>query len=295
VPGAQPEVASWYAGAVSTTDLLLDGLAFAEGPRWHQGALWFSDMHDQLVKTVDTGGRCEEIVRVEGDPSGLGWLPDGRLLVVSMRDRRLLRLDPDGLREVADLSGVASYHCNDMVTDARGRSYVGNFGFDFQGGAAPRTTAMALVLPDGEVRVAAEDLSFPNGTVITPDGRTLVVGESSAARLTAFDVAEDGSLSNRRVWAQLEKAVPDGICLDAEGAIWVASPIGAEVLRVREGGEVTDRVATSQRAVACALGGARRTTLFVCTSESLQAEECRAKRAGRIEVAEVRVPGAGFP
>jgi sugar lactone lactonase YvrE len=277
------------------TDVLLDGLVFPEGPRWHEGKLWFSDMHDQLVKTVDLDGRCEEVVRVENDPSGLGWLPDGRLLVVSMRDRRLLRLDADGLREVADLSGIATYHCNDMVTDARGRSYVGNFGFDFQKGEPPRTAAIALVTPDGRVRVAADDLSFPNGTVITPDGRTLIVGESFAGRLTAFDVAEDGSLSNRRVWAQLEKAVPDGICLDAEGAIWVASPMSGEVVRVREGGEVAERIRVATMAIACMLGGPRRSTLFVCTSESLPAEECRAKHSAKIEVVEVEVPGAGLP
>jgi len=283
------------AAMTKTTDVLLEGLAFAEGPRWRDGRLWFSDMHDHRVKTVDIDGRCEEVVVVENDPSGLGWLPDGRLLVVSMRDRRLLRLDEDGLVPVADLSDVAPYHCNDMVTDAQGRSYVGNFGFDFQAGEAPRTTAIALVTPDGRVRVAADDLAFPNGTVISPDGRTLVVGESFAARLTAFDVAEDGSLSGRRVWAQLEKAVPDGICLDAEGCIWVASPVGGQVLRVREGGQVTQRISVSSQAIACMLGGAKRTTLFVCTAESLEAEECRAKRSGRIEVADVEVPGAGWP
>jgi sugar lactone lactonase YvrE len=279
-----------------TTEILLDGLAFAEGPRWRDGKLWFSDMHDQRVKTVDMGGHCDEVVYVENDPSGLGWLPDGRLLVVSMRDRRLLRLDPDGhLREVADLSRVAAYHCNDMVTDAHGRSYVGNFGYDFMSGVPPRTAAVALVTPEGGVSIAADELSFPNGTVITPDGRTLIVGESFGARLTAFDIAEDGSLSNRRVWAQLEKAVPDGICLDAEGAIWVASPMSGEVLRVREGGEVTERIRVASQAIACMLGGPRRTTLFVCTSESLQAEDCRAKRSAKIEVVEVEVPGAGLP
>ena len=280
---------------MKTTDVLLDGLAFPEGPRWHDGKLWFSDMHDQCVKTVDLDGRCAEVVRVANDPSGLGWLPDGRLLVVSMRDRRLLRLDPDGLHELADLSRVAAYHCNDMVTDARGRSYVGNFGFNYEKGEKPRTAAIALVTPEGQVRVAADDLSFPNGTVITPDGRTLIVGESFGSRLTAFDVADDGSLSNRRAWAQLEKAVPDGICLDAEGAIWVASPMSGEVLRVREGGEVTERIRVATQAIACMLGGPSRTTLFVCTSESLKAEDCRARRSAKIEVVEVSVPGAGLP
>jgi len=278
-----------------TTDVLLDGLAFAEGPRWRDGKLWFSDMHDQCVKTVDLDGRSAVVVRVENDPSGLGWLPDGRLLVVSMRDRRLLRLDSDGLHELADLSGVAPFHCNDMVTDAHGRSYIGNFGFDFTTGEKPRTTTLALVTPEGRVRVVADEMQFPNGTVITPDGRTLIIGESFGARLSAFDIAEDGSLSNRRVWAQLEKAMPDGICLDAEGAIWVASPVSSEVLRVREGGEVTERIRVAAQAIACMLGGPSRTTLFVCTSESLTAEDCRAKRSAKIEVVEVSVPGAGLP
>ena len=278
-----------------STDVLLDGLAFPEGPRWRDDRLWFSDMHDHCVKTVDLDGCCDEVVRVENDPSGLGWLPDGRLLVVSMRDRRLLCLDEGELRELADLSGVAAHPCNDMVTDARGRSYVGNFGFDFEANAEPKTADLALVMPDGEVRVAAHGLSFPNGTVITPDGRTLVVGESFASRLSAFDIADDGSLSKRRVWATLEGATPDGICLDAEGAIWVASPVGNQLLRVREGGEVTHRFGVSRQAIACMLGGPKRTTLFVCTSESLRPEECRAKRNARIEVVEVEVPGAGLP
>lgn len=278
-----------------TPDVLLDGLAFAEGPRWREDRLWFSDMHDHRVKTVDLDGRCEEVVRVEGRPSGLGWLPDGRLLVVSMRDRRVLRLEPDGLVPHADLSGIATFDANDMVTDGRGRSWVGNFGFDFQAGESPRTAALAFVSPDGEVRVAAEDLRFPNGTVITPDGRTLVVGESFGARLTAFDVEDDGALSRRREWAALEGATPDGICLDAEGAIWVASPVSGEVLRVLEGGRVTERIPVSSQAIACMLGGPRRTTLFVCTSPVLDPEECRAKRGGRIEAVEVDVPGAGWP
>lgn len=208
----------------SGTTVLLDDLVFPEGPRWRDGKLWFSDMNDLRVRTVDLDGRTEDVVRVPGQPSGLGWLPDGRLLVVSMTDRRLLRLDGDTLSEVADLSKLANHHCNDMVTDVEGRSYVGNFGFDLQAGESPRTTGLVLVTPEGDARIVAEDLSFPNGSVITPDGRTLVVGESWAGRLSAFDIAEDGSLSGRRVWAQLEGAIPDGCCLDAEGAIWVASP-----------------------------------------------------------------------
>ena len=280
----------------SKTSILLDGLLFPEGPRWRDGRLWFSDMHDLQVKTVDLQGRVENRVAVEGSPSGLGWLPDGRLLVVSMTDRRVLRLDPEGLATHADLSQLATYDCNDMVTDARGRSYVGNFGFDLHVDEPKIGPAeLILVSPTGEARVVARDLLFPNGTVISDDGGTLIVGESYGGRLSAFDIDEDGSLSNRRVWAQLDGAVPDGICLDAEGAVWVASPLGNEVLRVEEGGRVTQRVTVSTLAIACMLGGPERKHLLVCTAPTVRPDECRAQRAGRIEVAEVDVPGAGLP
>ncbi len=277
------------------TEVLLDGLAFPEGPRWHDDRLWFSDMHNHCVRTVDLDGNTEVIIGVPNRPSGLGWLPDGRLLVVSMTDRRLLRLDPEGLSEVADLSALASFHCNDMVVDVQGRAYVGNFGFDLDARAPVRTAELVLVTPEGETCVVADGLSFPNGAVITPDGRTLIVGESFGACLTAFHVAPDGLLSGRRSWAKLEAAVPDGICLDAEGAIWVASPVSAEVLRVCEGGEVTERVAVSTQAYACMLGGRERRTLFMCTAASSSPEETRAAATGRIEVVEVDVPGAGLP
>jgi sugar lactone lactonase YvrE len=276
-------------------DVLLDGLYFPEGPRWHDGKLWFSDMHGHRVIKLGLDGKAETVVEVPAAPSGLGWLPDGRLLVVSMEDRRLLRLDPSGLTEVADLSSIATFYCNDMVVDAQGRAYVGNFGFDLHGGATPGPAAIALVLPDGRSRVAADDMLFPNGTVLTPDGRTLIVGESYGARLTAFDVDADGSLRNRRVWATLDSAVPDGICLDAEGAIWVASPISAEVLRVRQGGAVTHRIGVEKQAFACMLGGPQRRHLFICTATSGDPKVAREKRDGRIEVVEVDVPGAGLP
>jgi sugar lactone lactonase YvrE len=274
---------------------ILDGLCFGEGPRWHEGKLWFSDMHAPHVMTVDLDGNTEVIVEVPGHPSGLGWTPDGRLLIVSMEDRRLLRLDPGGLAEVADLSRLASFHCNDMVVDRQGRAYVGNFGFDLHHGGEPKPAEVILVEPDGRARVVVDDIMFPNGTVITPDGRTMVIGESFAARLTAFDIQPDGSLANRRVWATLDGAVPDGICLDAEHAIWVASPVSSEVLRVREGGEVTDRVRVEKQAFACMLGGPERRTLFICTASDGHPEKSRAARDGRIEVVEVDVPGAGLP
>jgi sugar lactone lactonase YvrE len=274
--------------------VLLDGLRFPEGPRWHRDRLWFSEMHAGVVLAVDLAGRVETIVAVPNEPSGLGWDPEGRLLVVSMQDRRLLRLEATGLVEVADLTPFATFHCNDMVVDGRGRAYVGNFGFDLHGKAQPVPANLILVHPDGRAEIAAPDLRFPNGTVITPDGRTLIVGESFGARLTAFDVGDDGRLSNRRVWAQLEKAVPDGICLDAEGAVWVASPVSNEVQRVREGGTVAERIALDRSAIACMLGGPDRRTLFVCTAKAHDPAETGA-RQGRIETIEVDVPGAGWP
>ena len=202
-----------------STDVLLDGLAFPEGPRWHEDRLFFSDMHAHRVVAVDAGGNDETIVEVPNQPSGLGWLPGGDLLVVSMVDRKVLRLAGGTLAVHADLADLAPANCNDMVVDARGRAYVGNFGFDMYAGEPWRKTNIIAVDPDGNAWVAADEMSFPNGPVITPDGRTLIVGESSAARLTAFDIADDGSLSNRRVWASLREigATPDGICLDADG------------------------------------------------------------------------------
>ena len=279
-----------------TTEVLLDGLCFPEGPRWHEGKLWFSDMHAHRVMTVDLEGRAATIVDVPAQPSGLGWLPDGRLLVVSMLDRRLLRLDGDRLVEVADLSQLAACHCNDMVVDAQGRAYVGNFGFDLHTeGWEFHHAEILLVAPDGAARVVADGLSFPNGTVITPDGRTLIVGESFAARLTAFDVQPDGGLTNRREWAKLESGTPDGICLDAEGAVWYASPVSAECIRVAEGGRVLDRVPVSTQAFACMLGGPERRTLFVCTANDSNPTAVRDAHSGRIEMVEVDVPGAGWP
>ena len=275
--------------------ILLAGLAFPEGPRWHDDRLWFSDMHAHRVMTVDLDGHSETIVDVEHCPSGLGWLPDGRLLVVSMTDRRLLRLDPDGLQEVADLSGLASHDCNDMVVDAHGRAYIGNFGFDLHARAEAKNAEIVLVTPDGDARVVAEDLHFPNGTVITPDGRTLIVGESFGACLTAFDIAEDGSLSGRRVFAKLDGLLADGICLDAEGAVWVASPVSHAAVRVAEGGAEKDRVAVETQAYACMLGGPDGRTLFLCTSGAMGPEDCRAQRSGRIEAVTVEVPRAGLP
>lgn len=223
---------------VLKTTVLLDGIGFPEGPRWYDGKLWFSDMETNQVMTVDLDGNAETVVQVQEQPSGLGWLSDGQLLVVSMTDRRLLRLDADGLVEVANLREHTSFHCNDMVVDRQGRAYIGNFGFSLSDpSATPKLAEIVLITPDGDVHIVADKMVFPNGTVITPDGRTLIIAESFAARLTAFDIMPDGSLTRRRIWAQFDdrgfetqldfaRTTPDGICLDAEGAIWVASPGG---------------------------------------------------------------------
>jgi sugar lactone lactonase YvrE len=279
--------------------IVVDGLRFPECPRWHDGALWFSDQHDRKVLRVDvSSGAVTTVCEVEHQPSGLGWLPDGDLLVVSMHDRRLLRVGAGGVAEHADLSGVATFHCNDMVVDSVGRAYVGNFGFDFETrGAEVVAAAIALVDPDGTVRVAADGLAFPNGSVITPDGGTFIVGESYGGALTAFTIDGDGTLHDRREYARVDGAVPDGICLDAEGAVWFADPIGGDLIRVREGGELTDRISVpdGRKAYACMLGGAERRTLYGCVASSHNAEKTAVARDGRIIAVAVDVPGAGLP
>lgn len=240
---------------------------------------------------VNLEGNAETIVKVNHSPSGLGWDPKGRLLIVSMLDRRLLRLDPEGLTEVADLSNLASSHCNDMVVDKHGNAYIGNMGFDFIRNAKPKPAEIILVTQNGQARIVADKMAFPNGSVITPDDSTLIVGETMAACLTAFKIERNGSLSNRRIWARLGKtSVPDGICLDSEGGIWVASPTTSEVIRVIEGGEITNRIKIQDgnSAYACMLGGPDRTTLFICTSND-------SRTNGRIEIIEVDFPGAGLP
>ena len=274
---------------------VVDGLAFAEAPRWHGGKLWFSDMYTHSVHCLEPDGTLTTVAEVPGRPSGLGWLPDGRLLVVSMAERKLLRLDPEGLVVHADLSQPASFDCNDMVVDSHGRAYVGNLGFDVFGGATMQPADLVMVTPDGHARPVAEGLLFPNGAVITPDGKTLIIAETYGYRLTAFDVAADGSLSGRRSWAELGQVMPDGICLDAAGAVWAGSPLTSEFLRLREGGEITDRIACTQPAIACALGGADGHTLYMISGPTTRPEEALAARAGRIESVRVPIPGAGLP
>lgn len=280
---------------MSAMQEIATGLAFAEAPRWHDGALWFSDFYLQQVLRVVPGQAPEVVIQVPGQPSGLGWLPDGRLLVVSMTDHKLLRLDADGLRVAADLAPFTTAHCNDMVVDRQGRAYIGNFGFDMMNRATPKPTVLLLATPDGSVRPVADDLLFPNGCVITPDEQTLIVAETFGKRLTAFDIAADGSLARRRVWAELGEASPDGICLDAEGAVWVASPPTGEFLRVREGGSVAERIAAPAQAIACMLGGADGRTLFMVSGRVAKAPRALAERNARIDAVQVAVPAAGWP
>jgi sugar lactone lactonase YvrE len=274
--------------------VLVDGLEFGEGPRWHDGRLWFSDFQQHTVSSVGDDGVRRVELTLDESPSGLGWLPDGRLLVVGMESRRVLRVEADGdVATHADLSSIAAGNCNDMVVAADGTAYVGNFGFDFTVGEPRRPAALARVAPGGAISIAADDLEFPNGAVITPDGGTLIVGETFGKRATAFTIAGDGTLHERRLWADLGEVLPDGCTLDADGAIWFADARGTAVVRVKEGGEVTDRIDAGQRTFACALGGDDGRTLFVVCSDSAGGEAGQA--TGTIRTVRVDVPHAGLP
>ena len=283
------------------TEVLIEGLTFTEGPRWHDGRLYFSDFFTHRVLAVDTQGNMETIVETPQQPSGLGWSPDGSMLIVSMNDKKLLSFSNGELSEVADLSQLATHFCNDMVVDKKGNAYVGNFGFDLHAGEPIKPTNLILVRSGEEPCEVAENVFFPNGTVITPDDKTLIVGETFASCLTAFDINEDGTLANRRVWADLRSIeegytpVPDGICLDAEGAIWVASPSTNDVIRVQEGGDLLDKVEVDRGAFACMLGGENGNTLFISTANDSTEETCLKERSARIEVIDVDVPRAGLP
>lgn len=277
-------------------ETVLTGLTFPEGPRWHQGRLWFSDFYTHRVMALTPEGWAETMAHVPQQPSGLGWRPDGTMLVVSMLDRSLMRLDRGELTKVADLSGLASGPCNDMVVDALGRAYVGNFGFDRHKGEAERPAVLVRVDLDGSVHAAADGLMFPNGAVITPDGKRLIIGETVGKRLTSFDIGADGGLSNRRVFWQFDDVFPDGICLDAEGGIWVADPRGHRAVRAIEGKGIvqTIRMAEGRHAFACMLGGEDRRTLYICTSTA-SGPAMAEKRDGAIEAIRVEVAGVGLP
>ena len=277
--------------------VLLDGLAYVESPRWHEGRLWFAHWGTGEIVAADLDGNSE--VTGHG-PSGLGWtidwLPNGRLLVTG---KELLRREPDGsMVRHADLSGIASLGWNDIVVDGRGNIYVTSINFEYLAGAKPTSGIIALVTPDGSARQVAGDLSFPNGMVVTPDNSTLIISESFTGRLIAFDIATDGSLSNRGVWA--EGLGPDAICMDAEGAIWVQtgdSPEGA-VVRIREGGEVLQRIEHDRAIFGAMLGGPDRKTLFLLAAEWRGIEhvdEAVAARTGQVLITTAPAPGVGWP
>jgi sugar lactone lactonase YvrE len=289
-------------------DTLIEGLYFGEGPRWRGDHLYFSDFYAKAVFKAKEDGTKEKVVDVPNQPSGLGWLPSGEMLVVSMRDLKVLKVVESGTTEHADLSSVATFLANDMVVDERGYAYVGNFGFDLDAfiethGVAklleppgPPRANLALVTPEGKVSCAWPQMRFPNGMVILADG-SLVVAETLGLCLTRFDRAADGSLSNPRTFADLSSRLvaPDGICLDEEGCIWVANAVASECLRVREGGEVVARVETPLTAFACTLGGSDLRTLFVMCAPTSNAKTAAAEPKGMVAVARVDVPGVPSP
>jgi sugar lactone lactonase YvrE len=289
-----------------TATPLADGLRFGECPRWHEGRLWLSDFYDHQVKTVDLAGRVQGVLEVPGQPGGLGWLPDGRLLVVSMRDRRVLRLDGAGLVEHADLSRVAPFHCNDLVVDRAGRAYIGNFGFDLTAELARRgaasviadhpQTVLVRVGLDGRVAVVADGLSFPNGVVLVDDERRLLVAETIAFRITSFAIGADG-LADRRVFSAPPPGphgprAPDGLCVDAAGGVWFANALAPECVRVDANGAVTDAVQVGTRCFGCALGGDDGHTLFVVGAESDDPQVAAATRGSVVWSARVGIPAA---
>jgi len=302
---------------ISKPQVILDGLRFPECPRWRDGQLWLSDMYGHRVLTVDDAGHSKTVAEFDDKPSGIGFLPDGSAVVVSMRKRLLVRLVNGKPETYCDLNQIAGDHLNDLVMDASGRAYVGNR-FPFKGSfreaysidcVGPVETSsqenLVLVRPDGTIRVVADNLMAPNGVGITADGKTLIVAETRGKRLTQFTIDEDGGLSNRRLFANLGQN-PDGICLDEEGAVWASLPFIGEFVRVLEGGEVTHRVKLPQGkwAIACVLGGRNRKTLYMLTSyasiEDIVAchdfeADLHSVSKGFVEMMEVDVPGAGFP
>ena len=281
---------------MSELQTLMTGIAFGESPRWHDDRLWFSDWGAQEIIAVDLEGESEVIVRVPSFPFCIDFLPDGRLLIVSASDRLLLRREPDGpLVTHADLSTLSEHPWNDIVVDGRGNAYIGNIGFDFpEAEFAPGT--LALVTPDGSARQVADGVAFPNGIVVTPDNSTLIVAESYANSLTAFDITSDGSLSNRRMWAELGGGVPDGICLDAEGAVWYGDVPNKRCVRVREGGEVLQTIDLDRGCFACMLGGPDGKTLFIVAQEwSGMESTADGERTGQLLTAPAPAAGAGWP
>lgn len=292
---------------------LLDGGAFFEDPRWHEGRWWVSDFYRHAVYTVTEDGKEELVLEVEQQPSGLGWLPDGSMLIVSMKDQRVLRRAPDGVLSThADLGRFTDSNLNDMVVDGQGRAWIGCFGFDLMAFADPQLAPLMRVDPDGTASIAAEEMMFPNGSVITPDGATLIVGETAGCRYTAFTIEQDGTLSDRRVWAQLAPTPelgtleemlpkitvgPDGCTLDADGHIWAADEAGGRCIRIAPGGEIADeiRMPDGLGCFACALGGADGRTLLMCAAPDFFEANRLNARDGVLLTTTVAAPHAGLP
>jgi sugar lactone lactonase YvrE len=291
---------------------LFEGGTYFECPRWHDGRWWVADFYRHAVFTYGTDGSEEKVMEVEAQPSGLGWMPDGDLLVVSMKDRRVLRRAADGtVTEHADVSELTDGHLNDMIVDREGRAYAGNFGFDLMGGGEPAVASLVRIDPDGTADVAAEDLWFPNGMVITEDG-TLIVAETFAARFTAFRIADDGALADRHVWAQVQPSpepadtetmlgavsfAPDGCALDAEGHVWAANALGGVLCRVAPGGEIVEEIPVGGDlgVFACGLGGEDGRTLIACAAPDFDEEARSAAREAVLLTTTVDVPHAGLP
>ena len=273
---------------------LIGGIDFGEGPRWHNGRLWYSDFHQKTVYSVDLNGERNVEFTLDDQPSGLGWMPDGSMLVVSMINRQVLRVSSDGVSVHADLSELATWHCNDMVVSSSGHAYVGNFGFDLDGRAEFCKTVMVHVTPEGDVSVGADGLSFPNGSVITPDEKTLIVGETLGGCYTSFSINEDGTLSDPSLWAEVPGMFPDGCTMDAEETIWFADASTPRVVRVAKGGKILDEVETPQVPFACMLGGEDGKTLFILTADSSGPNQA-GSGSGNIWTHNVDVAKAGLP
>src|SRR3984893_12273036 len=276
---------------------VVSGLMFGESPRWHEKRLWLSDWGAQEVIAVDLAGNSEVILKVASFPFSIDWLADGRLLIVSASERRLLRREADGsLVTHADLAGLSAFPWNEIVVDGRDNAYVNNIGFDFSPEAEPGPGSVALVTVDGSTRQVADDVAVPNGMVVTGTNSTLILAESYAHRLTAFDIATDGSLFNRRTWAALGDGVPDGICLDRHDAVWYADVPNKRCVRVREGGEVLQTINLDRGCFACMLDGIdRRTLLLVGTEWRGPAGMTDGRRTGQVLTVMAPAPGVGWP
>jgi sugar lactone lactonase YvrE len=280
---------------MSSVELLVDGLDFGEGPRWHDGLLWYSDFFQHRVYTVSLDGKREVVLELgDEQPSGLGWLPGGDLLVVGMLERKILRYDGNKTSVHAELDDIATWHCNDMVVSTNGTAYVGNFGYDY-GSETPAVMAnLAAVFEDGSKTIAAKGLHFPNGSVITEDEKTLIVGETFSCKYSAFSINSDGTLSESRLWAETPGRLPDGCTMDSENGIWFADAFCSQVVRVLEGGEITDIIDLPQRTFACMLGGNEGKTLFILTASS-DPETGVEPGKGAIYTAQVEIPHSGMP